>query len=944
MFARWPLLAAPLWGAAVLLGGGASMIPGPARADCQRDGATVTCTGVDNDGFRNATGGLQLTVTPGTTVRNAPSAGFDGYCGNAEDNLGGPTISLGNSTSVNNQGFLYGFGICGVAIDMGNAASVTNSGAIFTNQALAFGIVAGSRANIVNNGSITTEGTFSHGIWVGNDSRVETGVGSSITTLDAAANGILTGDRATVINAGRIDSTGNSGIEVGAGSTVTNSGNITVTTGQIGAIRGTGDNLSITNRGVISAINSQVSVNPGGGVMIAGANSSFDNAGSVTGSYAGLAITASGNTTLSNSGAIMGGGEQLRLDTSTTYSGGVIIRGTGAVSFNNTGSIQGLNGRQALRSDVPINFISSGNISGDVTLSSGDDFVTLRSGSDLAGVLDGNGGSDRLVLDSFGFLRQSVRNFTALTKIGSSTWTLQNTTSLSGDAFVSVGTLSIDTGARLTVPRVTVSSGATLTGTGRIDGSVSNGGIVTVAAGQSQTLTPATFTIAGDYTQTAAGTLRLRVRNTGTDTLLIGGTATLGGALIIDGQQRYRGGQSFQIMRALGSAMTTTGSFSAIQVSTTTFVKPEIISSAGGVELRLTKLPYTTATTTASEAAVANMFERQTAAPNALIAPLVAGFETGTLAEAGAVFAAFAPETVPAVINTGFTGLSALRAARDESLSQTSDEHWRAWGSFARREGHVRNGTTARFYDTQMTGAAAGADLRVGDGRMGLALGHFVGASTFADGAKARLPLTTASVTAVVPVGAFGLSGHAAFTYGFGTGRVSRVQVLQGTARALSASATTTAWSIDTGLARQADLYGVTLVAHADLAFSRVSVRPFNEAVPLGIRTDWKGTSSMASDIGLRGEVAVGRLRPFVGVSWVQELLSTARRAQASLIGAPDSSFILSGASPRRAQVLGDLGVRADLSPGLSLQARFQSAFNDPLAGHRISAGAVWRW
>ncbi len=939
MLTRWPFVVAPLWGVAVLCGGGST----PARADCQQNGTTVTCTGVDNNGFASGASGLQLTVAPQTTVRNAPSSGFDGYCGDPEDRLGGPTISLGNSASVNNQGFLYGFGICGQAIDVGGSSTVTNSGAIFTNQALAFGISTGNRATITNTGSITTLGTLSYGIWTGDDARVTTGAGSSIETGDAGAIGILAGDRSTVINGGRIDTVAGDGISVGAQSVVTNTGNITVTTGQIAAIRGTGDNIAIINRGGLSAINQRISIDPGAAVAITGANAIFENGGSVIGSYAGLALTGSGNMTINNTGAIQGGGEALLRDPSTTYSGGVIIRGTGSVALNNSGVIEGLNGRQALRSDVPIQIDSRGTFNGNVTLSSGDDFVTLLSGSEMNGVLDGNGGNDRLVVNNFGFLRQPVRNFTSLTKLGSLTWTLQSTTTLSGDVFVSAGTLLVDSSARLTVPRVTVSPNATLTGNGRIDGAVSNGGIITVASSTAGAAVPSTFTIAGDFTQTAAGILRLRTLVTGSDTLLIGGAANLGGTLIIDSPQRYRGGQSFQIMRALGSSMTTTGAFSAIQVATTTFVKPEIVSSAAGVELRLTKLPYAAVTTTVAERAVANMFERQTA-PGALLAPLVAGFETGTLADAAAVFAAFAPETVPAVIASGFAGLSTLRAARDESLAQEADGRWRAWGTFARRDGHVRTGTPVRAYDSVLTGGAAGADLAIGNGRIGLALGHLSADNAFSDGAKARLPLTTASITAVIPVGVFGLTSHAAFSFGFGTGRVSRVQVLQGTARGLTARATTTGWSFDGGVARQVALYGVTLAAHADFAYARVSVRPFDEAMPLGVRTGWGATNSLTSDIGVHGEMAFGRLRPFAGVSWVQELLTTARRVSASLIGVPDSGFTISGASPRRAQGLGDLGVAADVLPGLRLQARYQTAFNDPLAGHRITAGAVWRW
>ena len=139
-----------LWGAAVVLGGGAT----PVRADCQNVGGTVTCTGFDNDGFRSGAPGLRLTVTPSSIVRNPPSVGFDGYCGDPADQLAGPTISLGNNANLNNQGIVYGFGICGLAIDVGNNATVTNSGSVVTNDAVASGIATGNRATVRNFGSI----------------------------------------------------------------------------------------------------------------------------------------------------------------------------------------------------------------------------------------------------------------------------------------------------------------------------------------------------------------------------------------------------------------------------------------------------------------------------------------------------------------------------------------------------------------------------------------------------------------------------------------------------------------------------------------------------------------------------------------------------------------------------------------------------------------------
>src|SRR5260370_34439281 len=76
---------------------------GPAHADCNQSGTTVTCTGPSPGGFdAGGQDGLTVTVQPGATVGTGLSLNDN----NITSNLG--TISVGNGvsgivTGVNNQ-------------------------------------------------------------------------------------------------------------------------------------------------------------------------------------------------------------------------------------------------------------------------------------------------------------------------------------------------------------------------------------------------------------------------------------------------------------------------------------------------------------------------------------------------------------------------------------------------------------------------------------------------------------------------------------------------------------------------------------------------------------------------------------------------------------------------------------------------------------------------
>lgn len=116
-----------------------------------------------------------------------------------------------------------------------------------------------------------------------------------------------------------------------------------------------------------------------------------------------------------------------------------------------------------------------------------------------------------------------------VTKTGAGTLMLSGTNTYTGTTAVNAGALlvngSLGTGA------VTVASGATLGGTGKIGGTVTSSGTVSPGA------SPGRLTFARNYTQNAGGTLRIEIggftAGTQYDQLIVSNTATLGGNLTV---------------------------------------------------------------------------------------------------------------------------------------------------------------------------------------------------------------------------------------------------------------------------------------------------------------------------------------------------------------------------------------------------------------------------
>jgi hypothetical protein len=174
---------------------------------------------------------------------------------------------------------------------------------------------------------------------------------------------------------------------------------------------------------------------------------------------------------------------------------------------------------------------SGGQIFGNINLGNGANTAQIFTGSTINGGLNlGPSTGSTLILDGAGTQNLSqaitgtITNSGSLTKQGSGTWIVDEALNAPVSTKVLAGILQVN--QTLTSPVVTVEAGGTLTGPGTIVGTLFNSGFVQPGDA------PGTLTISGNYTQSSAGTLNIRLASTSSfDRLIIGGHATLDGTL-----------------------------------------------------------------------------------------------------------------------------------------------------------------------------------------------------------------------------------------------------------------------------------------------------------------------------------------------------------------------------------------------------------------------------
>jgi outer membrane autotransporter protein len=226
-------------------------------------------------------------------------------------------------------------------------------------------------------------------------------------------------------------------------------------------------------------------------------------------------INSSGNAQVINSGKITG------------TSRGISIAGDGSV--DNSGTISGGVSIGTVTGG-PATVVNSGVISADgasfaIETGNGDDTITLRTGSQISGHINTNGGNDQILLEGSGNYSGIFINAESLTHSGEH-WVLLGS-SVIGSTVVDQGLLEIGqlTGTATINSQGILGSPSNYYGA-RVTGNVNNyGGL---SPGNLESL----YTIDGNYLQENSGRFLVKFSESGNAQLNVTGTATLNGGTV----------------------------------------------------------------------------------------------------------------------------------------------------------------------------------------------------------------------------------------------------------------------------------------------------------------------------------------------------------------------------------------------------------------------------
>ncbi|MGI9356270.1 MAG: hypothetical protein ACR2PF_14050 [Rhizobiaceae bacterium] len=366
-----------------------------ALADCApdnpADGATVTCSDADPDGFdfENADD-IEMTVNTGATISGAP--------GNAE------AIKLGGSANITVQSG-------GTIISATNDAVQTEADLVLRNS----GTIQSDDKDGINAQEDASVTITSTGVVLAKDAGVQgearltvTNLGTITTTGDAAgkkSSGIRATNRLTAVNFGMI-SAAYEGITAENRATIVNSGTIT---GIDDAIKA-GSNTAITNSGVIENVGTPAT-DPQDAIDIDSGEINNLQSGVIR-STRDAAIDfdkGNGSGTIINQGTIVG---TIGVETDAENTGkqtivnNGLIHGTAGVSLNLRGG----------KDTVTLN--EGGRFVGNVNLGKGRDVFTVGSGSfgNFANKFITNGGDG--ANDTLSFSAFSILNERNVTRVG----------------------------------------------------------------------------------------------------------------------------------------------------------------------------------------------------------------------------------------------------------------------------------------------------------------------------------------------------------------------------------------------------------------------------------------------------------------------------------------------------------------------------------------------
>ncbi|MGY8666640.1 autotransporter domain-containing protein [Bradyrhizobium sp. UFLA05-109] len=541
--------------------------------------------------------------------------------GNAVTCSGASSTGFGTGVESNlsvtvQSGAAISVGASEVAIKLDSGNTVVNSGAISSTGASAAGIrLTGSGNTVSNSGTITLTGDGSYGIGVNSTNTIQN---SGTITIGANGYGVYLGSGNNFTNSGTIN-VGSSSAGVYAlynNNTVINNG--TIVTDSIG-IQGTGDNNAFTNAGTIS-LGAPGSI----GMFVSSTGNVLTNTGTISSGSAssyGIAADGGGNTIL-NSGVITVGSSTSINSTGVYLLNSSVLTNSGTITAVDTGGIG-------------VMLWSNGNtVTNNGTISApGNGGVAIEfvgNGNTIVNSGTIRGGQNGFSLFTFGAANNTITN----------NGTLDGAIRLwgSGDSLTNNGL-------------VTISDPATALGHGIIE-------------------------LGGTFTQSASGTLALRVDNAGnSDGLYAAGQVKLDGTLRLVAQPGlYQSSTTYTDV--VQTATGVSGRFANVTVSSA-FLNAAATYNTNSVDVTLTRQGFgSVAGETANQRAVGNALE---AGYSTALTGAAATFYSNLL-QAGSV------RVLDQLSGEGTSGTQNTAFAAGSMFGQTMDGQMDAWRSGHRGE------------------------------------------------------------------------------------------------------------------------------------------------------------------------------------------------------------------------------------------------------------------
>jgi fibronectin-binding autotransporter adhesin len=962
------------------------------------------------------------------------SSGADTIATNGVGSItGNLALGAGNDTVTNNYWI-------GGTVDLGSGDnSLTNGFSVAGN------IIAGSGNDTVTNNSTAV---ITGNIDLGDGNNIISNAGAIIGNVaTGAGDDTLANDPATGVLRGNVDlGSGTDTISnlVGSG-TVTKSGTGTLTlTGNnsgFSAAFGTTTVLNL-NGGAVSIASANnmfngaltfdggtlqttgaltlpddITLNAGGGTFDTGADLTLSQAITGTG---GMTKTGNGNLTL--------GGPN-------TYSGGTSI--SAGTLTGTTSSLQGnIVDNAALVFDQNFGGTYAGNISGFGTLTRiTSNTVTLTGNNTYSGATfvnsgvlavggTGIGDASAVTVDLLGTLQLNadeaigslagtgplwgdftlttganngttafsgtVNGLTGIDKVGTGTFSLTGTGTLTNGFSVNGGTLAI--GGTYTSPTnsvassatlnvlisgalagdVTAASGATTIVNGAVTGNVANAGAlsgtgtVLGAVTNSGTLNPGNnsigiFNVDGSYSETAAGTLAIEltpatvpVAGTNYDQLLVtgsAGTATLDGTLVVaPAGGLYVAGATYDVVNATGGISGNFATISGNVLSPFIALTPTGVVTLSGTDqvfrLTVTRTPFATGIgsgATPNQIAVANGFQGLVSGAAGETAVLVSSVDMLNVAQAQQLFDQASPEPYGAyarsLLDQGelFSRQVDLQTHETPNVLPGLDIWGRGYGLW----GRGRNQAFRFGSDIYTWGLAAGATYRGSD--------FYIGAAGGFSKDKVRYKLGNsdghndgwqAGVFGGYQAGPVSIDAQIDYIHA----RVDATRSIGVASIVSEANGRTQGhqWKFIGTAGYNFDLASMKVRPFVGFDYTTGKLNPFTEtgagAANLTVEKIRANRSDLMVGLDLEANPHA-QISPYGRIVYRHNLDSQRDDITALFNGDIATEFTVNAVTPKKDQLDVDAGVNLQASPNLAIFAGYQGTFRGDLNSHGFSAG-----